>query len=228
MLLNPIALEVARACGSDSPHVQGLLIEADGSTVATDGHILFKFTPSPNGDPKEYPVFDGINPVDGKEKLHEFVLSQGSARAILRVLPKEKRLPQPILKNIVLDVGQTNKNGHAVIGFTDFNRPTIFRPEKVKEKFPDYHKVFPKGKGKFKIAFTTNVLRKALEVVNSLEIESFTLVFRGPKDPVEIVSATPAGKVLGLVMPCRADVEPESPKPKPKDKPKKKVPDGKK
>lgn len=230
MLLNSKAFVVARAAGPDVQSMNCLRIETDGSTVATDGKLLFRFIPDAVFDPKDYPAFDGLAAVDGKEKLKPFYLSVGSARAILKVLPKEKRLPQPVMKSIVLDVAQTNQGKYAVLGFTDFKRAVVIRPEKLDQQFPDYSKVFPKQKAKLVIAFRTDIFRRALEILSGLEVEAFTLFFRGPTTAVEIRARTSEkdGKVVGLVMPFRLEEETGPQKPKAKDKPKKKLPEPKK
>ncbi len=218
MLINPKALKVANAAGGDSPATEGLHFEPAGSTVGTDGHILFRFTPKEKADPKEYPSLEGLTPVDGKEKLKPFAMSIGSARAILKVLPRDKRLSMPILKNIVLDVHQTNDSKHAALGFTDFKRAATFRPEKIENgKCPEYKKVIPKGQAKLAIGFQTSTMLKALSVLNSLDVKCFKLIFRGPMEACEIRAETENadGVVFGLVMPYNLNNGAKEPQAKP-------------
>jgi hypothetical protein len=107
-------LEIAsREQGSDAAPFADW-IEPDGTTIATDGHILAKFTPLSNPAGKEYPVIDGVNADDGENKLQPFTLSTEAATILLRALSKKTPRHLPILGNVALDVEQTNSNGFAV------------------------------------------------------------------------------------------------------------------
>src|SRR5262245_43730168 len=116
MLLQRKALEIARAASKDQTRqsICGLRIEPDGTTIATDGHILAKFTPLSNPDSKEYPVIDGVNADDGENRLQPFTLTTEGVALLLRALSKKTPRSLPILGNIALDVKQTNSNGFAV------------------------------------------------------------------------------------------------------------------
>src|SRR3990167_4221804 len=100
MLLAKNALQVYRAASTDETRysLNGILVEPDGATVATDGHIAVKFVPGWKRDAAEYPVIEGCNPVDaeGAEPLKSFILPSNAAAEAIKAIPKGKRL-LPIL-----------------------------------------------------------------------------------------------------------------------------------
>src|SRR5262245_12487662 len=121
MLLQRKALEIARAASKDQTRqsICGVRVEPDGTTIATDGHILARFTPTIKVDGKEYPAIDGITADDGENKLVPFTLTTEGVAMLLRALSKKAQRHLPILGNVAVDVEQTNRNGFAVTAVTD-------------------------------------------------------------------------------------------------------------
>jgi hypothetical protein len=206
MLLNRKTFELESVAGI-SQSMDCVRIEEDGSAVATDGHMLFKFSPLEELNPKEYPKLDGINPNGKGGKLRPFSLPTSAARAVLRTVPKGRKLSLPILRSIALDVEQTNAGSCAVLGFTDLKRPTIIRPEKITDDFPDYHKLVPNGKAKVAIGLNVPLLRRAMRLLQALDVEYIALKIREPNMPVVIEAQTETkdGKVFGLIMPAKVE-----------------------
>jgi hypothetical protein len=206
MLLNRkvFALEPAASKDPKRTALECIRIFEDGSAVATDGALLFKFKPTEHLNPKEYPHIEGVKSGNGA-KLKPFSLSTSAARAVLKTVPKSRKGMLPILRHVLLDVDETNASQHAVLAFTDLKRPTVIRPQKVAEDFPDYEKVMPKGKAQFKVGFKLDTLWRALKVLDNLDVEWFSMTFRSPAEPVEIRGKCfeKDGSVLGLVMPAR-------------------------
>lgn len=142
MLVSRQALEVWRASSNDGGRYSlcGVLFEADGSAVATNGHWLAKFTPARKTDALEFPHVEGCNAASPGE-LIPFIMPLDSLKALLKSLPKRQTLP--VLEYAALDVEQTNANGHAVLAVTDLENPQVSKPKKVEGTFPMYQNVIP-------------------------------------------------------------------------------------
>lgn len=207
MLLLPKSLQVIKAASNDQtrPALRGVRIEADGSTVATNGHILARFQPTEHPDAKEYPTVEGCCAVSD-EPLAPFTLPSEAIAMILKAVPKTRRT-LPILGTIALDVLQTNQNGCAVLATTDLENPQIFRPRKIEDDFPDFSKVMPAGKPKMIVGFKVETFRDALDTLRATGVEFFVLELRDETGPAKIVGQTKDrdGIVTALVMPARVD-----------------------
>jgi hypothetical protein len=209
MLIQRKALEIARAASKDQTRqsICGLRIEPDGTTIATDGHILAKFTPTANPDGKEYPVIDGVNADDGENKLQPFTLPNEAVAILLKALPKKTTRHLPILRNVALDVEQTNGNGCAVAAITDLENPQVFKLRKVTDDFPDYQKVFPQGKPKLVIGFMMAAFENLLSTLRATGVDGFVMEIRNETGPALIKARTQDGDglVTALIMPARVD-----------------------
>jgi len=143
LLLQKQALETMRTASTEDPRysLNGILIEPDGSTVGTDGHILHKYTPGKA--PAEFPPIEGIE-LDGPE-ADPFILPLDACKALKKAFPAKSAKTLPILREYAaVDTAQTNANGNAVIAVTDLENPTVFRPKKIDGAFPTYENVVPK------------------------------------------------------------------------------------
>ena len=98
MLIHRNLLRVVEAASTDSTRyvINSLCINPDGSVKATDGHILVEAKEFGRGDPKEYPVIDGID----AEYLPDgpIVLERTAVLDALKLVPKVKHT-MPILVN---------------------------------------------------------------------------------------------------------------------------------
>lgn len=205
MLLNKKAFAVINAASKDENRysINGLLIEPDGSAVATNGHVLIKFTPAEQENAKEFPKIDGVNPVS-EETLKAFILSRDSVEQIKKAVPKH-RSSFPILSNIALDVEQTNKNGNAVMAVTDLENPQVFRPQKVDADFPDYRKVVPTDEPKISFGVSVEVLDTIVKTLKATNVKGVKIGVRNAVDALTFEGETNDydGKVTGAFMPYR-------------------------
>jgi hypothetical protein len=208
MLIPRKALEVVRAASKDQTRqaLCGILIEPDGSTVATNGHSLVRFKPTYLDDAKEFPAIDGCNPVDEVLSLRPFILGSESVSILLKALPKKSRV-LPILGNIALDVAATNNNGNAVCATTDLENPQIFKPRKVDAEFPTYQAVMPRSKPKMTIGFKREVFENVLDTLKAMNVEYFVMEIRDETGPLELKASTKEqdGIVISLIMPARVE-----------------------
>jgi len=209
MLLDKRSLLMAKSASKDETRMAlaGVRIEADGSGVATDGHILFKFTPDAVAvmDPKDYPHLEGVDPViwGGVNTLKPFTIPTKDALDIAKAIPKRSCLP--VLEFIALDEQKTNDNGSACFGVTDLESPRVFSPRKIDMDFPDYEKCYPKA-GNHPTAVVglgIDVLEKAVQTLKAAGVESIRLEIRDPLSAVVVTSdlINNGGKVTGLIMP---------------------------
>jgi len=213
MLLDKRSLLMAKAASKDDSRlsIQGVRIEADGTGVATDGHILFKFTPDKDTiqDPKDYPTLEGVNPVgapaNGNEGLHPFTIPTRDALDIAKAVPK--RNPLPILEYIALDEQRTNDNGSACFGVTDLDSPRVFSPRKIDADFPDHSKLWPKGKATVRIGLDVDKLDIMVQVLKAAGVEAISLEIHDPLSAMVVRSdmIKDGGTVTGLVMPRRLE-----------------------
>lgn len=207
MLLTKQAMAVSQYVTRDDPRCPcGILVNPDGSTVATDGHRLAIYTPPPGPKADEYPAIEGCDPTSDGE-LEPFILPVDAAKQLARATPKRPTLP--VLGQIALDVAETNQNAYAVFGVTDLENPRVFRPQKIAEPFPRYQNVLPKGKPLASIMLNARYLKQACELAIAAcgeETQAATIEIFGPDGdkipaPAIIRASGPNGAVLSVIMP---------------------------
>ena len=197
MLLRKQALSVVGAASNDDPRysLNGILVEPDGSTVATDGHILVKYTPRSQPDTADYPTVEGCDPAK-PGALVPFILPSDAAKDIYKAVPKGRKASLPILTDFVaIDVEQTNANGCAVLGVTDLESPRVFRPMKIEGSFPKYENVIPTAdKLGPKVGLGVDLLMRICKIAKAqgfecLELQTFVdepadkpVIFRAKND----------------------------------------------
>ena len=205
MLISRNALQVAKAASTDATRytLNGIKIEADGTTVATDGNILVRYRPREMPSPTDYPVIPGCSPVDA-EPLVPFILSTKDALSVAK-LPGKTKLP--ILDFIALDTAKTNAGESACFAATDLQAVKMLAPKKIDGEFPDYDKIFPDPTvpPSARVGFTVAVLQKALTTLQACGATHIVMESRGECDPVEITASTDAGVMYAMVMPARID-----------------------
>lgn len=214
MFLAKQALMVEKVCAKDDPSysLEGIKVESDGSTVATDGHALMKWTPTSHADTAEFPTVDGCDPTS-KGDLEPFILPADVARAILKTDPIRKRQSLPILENVALDVAETNANGCAVLAVTDLASPQVFRPMKLEGNFPRYEHIIEGAEGSKRgtVGLRLDLVMGILQTLKKQGCEAFRLTLTArdgqtPADcPVILEGKTTNGKATALVMPYRMD-----------------------
>jgi hypothetical protein len=160
MLLRKEALDVVSHASTEDPRysLQGILIEPDGSAVATDGHRLAKFTPAAVPPGEDFPKVEGLDAA-ALDELKAFILPVDAAKAIRKAVPKVKHVE--VLGYIGLDVPQTNANGCAVLAVTDLSSPQVFRPAKIEGNFPRYQNIIPTDEPDFTVTLNAKYLQDA-------------------------------------------------------------------
>ena len=206
MLLKRAAFEVHShaASGDHRFGINGIRVESDGSTVATDGHRLIQYIPpeTPSGD--DFPKTEGID-LDGS-KVEPFTIPNDSAKEIIKAAPKRQTLP--ILEYIALDGKQTNGNGSACFAVNDLESVRVFHP--------NYQQVIPEAD---KAAATVHLDAAFLESLcstlkkmagpgkrvgeNAIDVK---VSFYGEGKPVRFdADLKSQGSVVAVIMPRRAD-----------------------
>ena len=75
------------------------------------------------------------------------------------------------------------------------------------DEFPDYRKVFPKGKPKLVIGFMMNAFENLLTTLRGTGVDRFVIELRDEERPAVIKARTKDGDglVTALIMPGRVD-----------------------
>ena len=122
-------------------NLNGIHFKADGTTEATDGHILIRVkAETPSGD--EYPSVPGVEASNG-EALKEFILPTEAAERAVKSIPKGRQT-MPVLSNVGLDVKSTNENGAARFITTDLETTAVTEGRKIDGEFPKTDQLIPK------------------------------------------------------------------------------------
>ena len=214
MLINKKIFSLASITSKDPSRIcmAGIRIEADGSGVVCNGHTLLKFTPNEPADPKDYPVLDGVNPVDintadlnvvgvEPEPLIPFTLPVDACQDIAKALPRKSAIS--LLSNhVALDTIQTNANGHAVMATTDLETQKVFKPKKVAVTFPDYNKLAV-PEATVEIAFAVAELQNIVTACKGMGITMIRFGIKDKESAAVLNATTEDGTVTGLLMPMR-------------------------
>ena len=202
MRLTKEALLASDFSAVDDPRysINGIMVEADGSTVATDGHRLIKYTPAGKPDPKA-PV------------LEPFILSTEACKQAIRLLKRTTRLD--------LDVDATNKNGRAEIRlaecvpsddpaaetFPGFGGVTM-NPEKLEGAFPRYENVIPKGEPLATVGLSVSLVASTFATLKRQGFNCARVSFPKPTKtaktadlPIRIEAKSDDGKATVVLMP---------------------------
>jgi hypothetical protein len=173
MNLQTRALGIYPAAASkhrDHPGSDGLLIQADRSTVATDGHILLEYTPEPSpvGSLASHPVEAALIP---------FLLPKKRAEAIHRAMTP---------RTIQVNVKRTNGKNTAVI---EIGKDLQVAEPKMPGTFPDYQPVMTwarRHRTRASVALGREVLRALVDSMDATDTEVCTLAVGDPMSPVLI------------------------------------------
>lgn len=191
MFLTKKALECSRFALKDDPRFHGMRVEADGSTVATDGHKLIRYTPKHGMKDEDAPPIEGISMADNAPELEPFILSTDACKALMKALPRKPSLP--ILGYAQVDTAATNENGHAVIGVTDLENPQVFKPVKIEGNFPKYEAVIPKPDTELcHVGLDVNYLIQIGQTLKAQGFRCVRLSMQKP-DPQEGYASKPPG-----------------------------------
>jgi len=177
--------------------LNGALVEPDGSTVTTDGHYLYKYTPDNPGSGEEFPNVDGIETTG--PALEPFILSRDGAAALLKALPTKQSIP--VLNLAALDTKQTNENGQAFFAVSDLETPQIIRTQKLLGKFPNYQAVMPKEEPAATVTLGVGLLKKLLTELSAMKATTVKVETFAEDKPVRLTATVSDGKVEAVLMP---------------------------
>jgi hypothetical protein len=203
MLLNKASLAVAAFASDDAsrPNLCGVLVDADGTTTATNGHCLARMSPCPLSV-EDFPEIPGLPRRPGQPTLTPFILPSADAKSIAKAIPK--RMAIPLLEAACLDVDFTNENGLYRIGITDLDAPQIRSGRKVEGEFPDVSQVLPKRPAAISIRIDVGYLKAVAAVASSLGCRSIVLGVDDENSALRFECTTATGQTFsGLVMPQR-------------------------
>lgn len=159
MLINKKSLDCMCLFASSDPTrpmLQGVHLEASGSLVATDGHILGILTPGDSLQDKDFPA---IGQSTGEiPALTPCTLAIDGVKALAKAIPTKSCMP--IVKHALLDHTATNANGKAVFHVTDLDNPQVVHVAKLDGTFPNYVAVIPKNPPVYRIVFEAELLKR--------------------------------------------------------------------
>ena len=200
MLLNRRQLSVAVVASDDPsrPSLTGVCIRPDGTTEATDGHVLLRVTPSPAAPAEaEFPRQAG-SPADPQVSA-PFILPAAAALDIMKAIPKSRL---PILEHARLE----SLNGTVIFVTTDLDTTRHHEARPVEGPYPNTDQVIPEGEPVFSIGFDLGLLEHAVKAMRFGDryqaVGRFD--FYGPLRGCKITRTLPTGeRALALVMPHR-------------------------
>jgi hypothetical protein len=194
MLLKKQALEIWRGSIGDYPY--GVQICPDGSTTATNGHILFRYEPRLPGDcEQDFPSVDGCTPSPLAAPVS---IGPDSCKNLIRSIPKSRSLP--ILNHLAVD-GSQSGNGVLTAVTTDLESPTIHRVQKLDRDFPDWQKVVAGvKKPKATVIVSIKYLKMICETASKVGAERVELAIVDGESPIKF-TADGDGTLTGCVMP---------------------------
>lgn len=160
MIYTKTNFAVVEAASKDEcrPALCGICLEKDGSTVATDGHVLFHVGSS-DIDPEDFPCLekDKANKVgkpDGQ------ILPTEVVKSIVKSLVKRSTIP--ILENAIL---LESDNGNVQLGTTDITNSLTHSSIPIGGPYPNWRQVIPQKDEKpiLRVAFRVEVLEKLIK-----------------------------------------------------------------
>ena len=206
MLYSKSQLAARHAASTDPTrfNLNGVHFKADGSTEASDGHMLIQVSPL-GTDPQAFPASAGINYTEG-ETLVPFILPSATVNQLAKSIPKAGK-GFPILANAALDVASTNANGAARFVVTDLETSGEVKGEKIAGEFPNTSQVIPE-RGEVTFAMNLEFLEKVIKAAKEFAPKSKCRVAKfyatDTLSPVRIeLDDAEHGEMLAVVMPVR-------------------------
>ena len=211
MLFSRRHFAVRHAASQDETryNINGVRIEADGTTIATNGHWLCKVELE-HADPKEWPTMpDGAVPSDAP--LEPFTLPLDTVAKLVKALPKREPRTMPILANAALDVDATNANGAARFYATDLESMDRIEGRKIGNDYPDWRMVMPKEAPEVTFGISLVLLEGLCKAVREFSpdkksSDTLPLKFELGKDefcPIKITAEHDGGTLTAVLMPMR-------------------------
>ena len=207
MLYSKAHMAVRHAASKDPTryNLNGIHFQADGDTVATDGHILLQAHAERPPD-EEFPSVEGYEP-DADPQLDSFILPLETVNALVKKLPKNPF--SPVLACAALDVKRANTNGAARFYTTDLETTQTTEGKKVDGEFPNTKQVKPEGEPDATVCLNLDLLERVHKAVKEFRSSSsqkpaVKIELRGELSAVRIEFYDPnVGTLEALVMPMR-------------------------
>jgi hypothetical protein len=187
MLIERNALKVAKAASDDPERyaITGVLVQEDGSTIATNGTIVLHYIP-PTPDPEfQYPLLEYLNPEEA-EPLKPFIMPAKDALELAKA-PQVEEGYELLKKYVSLDAALTNRRDTVVVGDTDMLTEHVRKIRKIDAKFPDVRKVLQATRAPvFEVVLSVHLLKKLLDALHALGFSEGRFSFCTPLDPVQV------------------------------------------
>jgi len=217
MLYSKAHLAVRHAASADAArfNLNGVHFEADGTTEATDGHMLLRATVA-TPPMEEFPAVGELPEGDSAGPIVPFILPIDVADRLAKSIPTRPRMP--VLAHAALDAESTNANGRARFVATNLEGVTITEGEKIDGEYPKTSQIREPVKRDARFAFRMNL--RLLERVVKAAKEFERAHGQSTKDPlvadfymtdglspVAVVIERDGDTLEAIVMPMRKDDE---------------------
>jgi hypothetical protein len=192
MLIERNALKVAKAASDDPERyaITGVLVQEDGSTIATNGTIVLHYIPAAPDPEFQYPLLEYLNPEEA-EPLKPFIMPAKDALELAKA-PQVEEGYELLKKYVSLDAALTNRRDTVVIGDTDMLTEHVRKIRKIDAKFPDVRALLqPTGVPVFEVVLSVHLLKKLLDSLHALGFGDARFSFYGPLKPVQVEGHDP-------------------------------------
>ena len=168
MLYTKAHLAVRHAASTDEtrPNLNGIHFRADGSTEATDGHIMIR-SKSDHLPEVDFPTIEGREIEDPEPTLESFILPSTTAATLVKRIPKKSSMP--ILTSAALDVAHANGNGAVQFHTTDLETAELTTARKIDGEFPDTDNVQPTSKIQVETAIDLSLVERFLKAIREAD-----------------------------------------------------------
>lgn len=182
-------------------YLSGMLFDAEGRAVVTDGHVLVRFA-SNQARVEDFPkVCDGLD----LSPAANVIVSKESLKSARTAMPTRATIP-------ILNYFAIVPNGdHVDIVATDLDRAVRITARKIEGEFPKYEKVLTVDKPvRGRVILDPGYLELIGRVAKAVGAHSVHFTLHGDEGDTDILSQltftaqTPNGTLDGAVMPMRA------------------------
>jgi len=159
--LNKRHFSVRHAASTDETryNLNSILLEPDGTTVASDGYMLIRCKAF-RGAADQFPAVEHP-PSDEIPLTRQIALQREDVEALVKSIPKGRPVSNcDILGNAALDVASANDNPTVRFTTTDLERKSVHEVRKLDGEYPQYRQVIPEGKPVARFAIDLNLLAR--------------------------------------------------------------------
>ncbi len=158
--------------------MSGVHFRADGTTVATNGHMMLSVK-AERPTLEDWPCLPGVDTADLAGDVKPFTLPTETATKVFKAIRKSKI---PVLESIALNVGETNRGPNARFHATDLETVDVIESRKVDGDFPNTDQVEARIRegGEFCFAVDLRLIEQLIKAAKETE----TARGRSTKDPI--------------------------------------------